>query len=72
MTGGRNGKGYDVLATPFRCAALHDTLLHTEKPPYRFHPYGGFSDFWISTRPVINYVSSHTFTIFVKESFCVW
>ena len=26
MTGGRNGKGYGVLATP----------LHTEKPPYRF------------------------------------
>ena len=36
MTGGRNGKGYGVLATPFRCVAFHDTLLHTEKPPYRF------------------------------------
>ena len=22
--------------TPFRCVAFHDTLLHTEKPPYRF------------------------------------
>ena len=41
MTGGRNGKGYGVLATPFRCVAFHDTLLHAEKPPYRFHPYGG-------------------------------
>ena len=36
MTGGRNGKGYGVLATPFRYVAFHDTSLHTEKPPYRF------------------------------------
>ena len=28
MTGGRNGKGYGVLATPFRCVAFHDTPLH--------------------------------------------
>ena len=38
MTGGRNGKGYGVLPTPFRCVAFHDTPLHTEKTPYRF-PY---------------------------------
>ena len=25
MTGGRNGKGYGVLATPFRRVAFHDT-----------------------------------------------
>ena len=24
------------MPTPFRCVAFHDTLLHTEKPPYRF------------------------------------
>ena len=30
-----------VLATPFRCVAFHDTPLYAEKPPYRFHPYGG-------------------------------
>ena len=36
MTGGRNGKGYGVLATPFEGVAFHDTPLHTEKPPYRF------------------------------------
>ena len=35
-TGGRSGKGYGALPTPFRCVAFHDTLLHTEKPPYRF------------------------------------
>ena len=28
MTGGRNGKGYGVLATPFRCVAFYDTPLH--------------------------------------------
>ena len=33
---GRSGKGYGALPTPFRCVAFHDTLLHTEKPPYRF------------------------------------
>ena len=26
MTGGRSGKGYGVLATPFEGVALHDTL----------------------------------------------
>ena len=24
------------MPTPFRCVAFHDTLLRTEKPPYRF------------------------------------
>ena len=24
------------MPTPFRCVAFHDTLLDTEKPPYRF------------------------------------
>ena len=28
MPGGRNGKGYGVLATPFRYVAFHDTPLH--------------------------------------------
>ena len=28
MTGGRNGKGYGVLATPFEGVAFHDTPLH--------------------------------------------
>ena len=28
MTGGPNGKGYGVLATPFEGVAFHDTPLH--------------------------------------------
>ena len=28
MTGGRNGKGYGVLPTPFEGVAFHDTPLH--------------------------------------------
>ena len=53
MTGGRNGKGYGVLATPFRCVAFHDTPLHTEKPPYRF-PHTAAGDLFaeqVAVRP---------------------